>query len=117
MRTPSLRLDFHLVEHGYQMDVFINGNLSYGQVRDFAGNHNVGRLVTDLLDLLYRAVNTFRLGKALMVGHKVRLVDDDGKIISGVLEVESINKDSNSVIAGGHYAKIRNLVFAEAKDK
>lgn len=58
--APSLRLDFALVRHGYQCDVYADGRLIASECRDFGGSHHVGKLKAALVDQLLAAVKTWR---------------------------------------------------------
>lgn len=42
--TPDVRLDFGLVEYGYQMDVYVGGKPFSVQCRDFGGSYKIKEL-------------------------------------------------------------------------
>lgn len=46
--TPDVRFDFGLVEYGYQMDTYINGEAVSVHCRDFSGSHKVKKLRKEL---------------------------------------------------------------------
>jgi hypothetical protein len=112
---PEVRIDFYLIaeskSNGYRMDVFTNGHLGYTEVRSFPGQHNRGRLMTDLLDCIYRAVVRFKLGKTLQVDDVVRVAKDDGTY-GGPARVKEIDWDAHTAVVGGKTVPIRRLVWS-----
>lgn len=60
-RVPDLRLDAYLVEHGYQIDLFVDGKLSPGSgCRDFGRDHKIRDLVFSLRSHIEAAIETWR---------------------------------------------------------
>lgn len=56
-RTPDLRLDAYLVEHGYQIDLFVDGKLLPGSgCRDFGRDHDVKQMTTALVGHIHAAI-------------------------------------------------------------
>jgi hypothetical protein len=53
-------MDFVLVEHGYQLDLYLNGKHYGTECRDFGGDHSVEKLTLDLVKRLMKTVDEFR---------------------------------------------------------
>jgi hypothetical protein len=59
---PDLAFHFGLVEHGYELRLFEDGEYAGVRCRDFSGNHTVADLKASLVKAIGEAVNTWRNG-------------------------------------------------------
>lgn len=59
--SPTVAFHFGLVEHGYEMQIFVKGTYIGSSCRDFSGNHKVDELKSQLITLVAQAVNDWRL--------------------------------------------------------
>lgn len=59
-RIPDLRVDFNLVEYGYEVIMYRDGKKLGFECRDFGGNHKIDDLVNDLLRRMGRLLRQFR---------------------------------------------------------
>ena len=59
---PALAFHFGLVEHGYELRLFEDGQYAGVRCRDFSGNHKIEDLKLSLVKAISDAVNTWRTG-------------------------------------------------------
>ena len=59
-QVPDVSVDFVLVEHGYQMDLYVDGKLEIIECRDFGGDHRIPDLRLSVVQALTKAVNLWR---------------------------------------------------------
>lgn len=57
---PDLAFHFGLVEHGYELRLFEDGQYAGVRCRDFSGNHTVADLKAALVKAISGAVDTWR---------------------------------------------------------
>lgn len=58
--VPDLRLDFVIVEHGYQCDLYVDGKLIEIECRDFGGDHPINESALKLAKRLQKAIAAWR---------------------------------------------------------
>jgi hypothetical protein len=58
---PTVAFHFGLVGHGYQMDMFVEGQYVGSACRDLSDTHKVRELKSSLIEAVAKAVNNWRL--------------------------------------------------------
>lgn len=58
---PTVAFHFGLVGHGYEMQIFVNGQYMGSSCRDFSDSYKVDELKSQLITLVAQAVNDWRL--------------------------------------------------------
>ena len=59
---PALAFHFGLVEHGYELRLFEDGEYAGSRCRDFSGNHTIEDLKVSLVKAISDVVNAWRAG-------------------------------------------------------
>ena len=75
-RTPSVQLTAHLVQHGYDIEILIDGRTVFHEARDFGGSHAVPKLQRELKCILVKAVEAFRVSNNEHRGQQSNGSDD-----------------------------------------
>jgi hypothetical protein len=57
---PALAFHFHLINYGYELHLFEDGNYSGARCRDFGEDHAIEDLKTKLIEAVSRAVENWR---------------------------------------------------------
>ena len=57
---PTVAFHFSLVEHGYELHLFANGQYLGASCRDFSGNHKIKELKASLISAVSQAIIDWR---------------------------------------------------------
>jgi len=60
VNVPDIRIDVHLVGHGDQVDIAVDGNKVFTSCRDYAGSYNTDTLRKQYLKAVQKLVSDFR---------------------------------------------------------